>query len=77
MLNFQGDPFVMKKTDSEKLSPNDRYEGFAIDLIGLLQKKIENFEYNIYLSPGNKFGSIDANGNWDGMVGELLSGVHE
>lgn len=65
----------MKKPDSDNLPGGKQLEGFAIDLIELLAQKLENFDYEIVLCPGGKFGSADINGNWDGMVGELLNGV--
>uniref|UniRef100_A0A915I5V9 Uncharacterized protein n=1 Tax=Romanomermis culicivorax TaxID=13658 RepID=A0A915I5V9_ROMCU len=69
-----GRPFVMLKENHEKLPPKDKYEGYAMDLINLLSKKIENFDYDIVLSPDGKFGSEKKDGTWDGMIGELMAG---
>lgn len=33
-----------------------------------------NFTYDLFLVEDNKFGSVDNNGNWDGMIGALVNG---
>jgi len=65
----------MLKDDHETLPPQEKFEGYVIDLIASLSKKIENFQYEITISPQNKFGSERADGSWDGMIGEILAGV--
>ncbi|PIO76355.1 Ligand-gated ion channel [Teladorsagia circumcincta] len=45
---------------------NDRFEGYCIDLLKLLAKNISGFEYEIFVSDGNK----------DGMI-FLLKSYHE
>ena len=32
-----------------------------------------NFEWEIYVAPGNKYGEMDENEEWDGLVGELVN----
>ncbi|GFR85397.1 glutamate receptor, ionotropic kainate [Elysia marginata] len=66
------DPFVMEK---ENPTPQEKYEGFCIDLAKELSK-IVGFTYKIELVPDNNYGSVkDETGEWDGMVGELIKGV--
>lgn len=36
-----------------------------------------NFTYELYLIEDGKFGSVDENGNWDGMIGDLVLGKAE
>ena len=71
---FQEKPFCMYKRDHKVRAGNDRFEGFAVDLIAEVAAMLE-FEYDIYLVHDGKFGSKMDDGNWDGMIGELLSGV--
>ncbi|CAG5120361.1 unnamed protein product, partial [Candidula unifasciata] len=67
-------PFVMKRNEpysnSEK---NDEFEGFTIDLIKRLSEELK-FEYTIYRSPDNQYGTNRSDGSWDGMVGEIIHG---
>lgn len=48
--------------------------GFAVDLIEEVAGMLD-FKYEIYLVNDGKFGSRLPNGEWNGMIGELLSGV--
>lgn len=75
---FQMDPFVIKTREFEKYKNEDnnaKFEGYCIDLIELLAKKMDNFDYIIRLSADGKYGAPDNGGVWDGMIGELISGV--
>ena len=74
MVSIRDDPFFMLKsnTDPEKnLTGNDRYTGYCVDLAEHLSK-IVNFTYEFRLVKDNKFGARDANGNWNGIIGELI-----
>ncbi|XP_057341195.1 ionotropic receptor 25a [Microplitis mediator] len=53
------------------INATGHWEGYCIDLINEVQK-IMNFEYEIYESPDNNFGTMDENGKWDGMIKELI-----
>lgn len=53
---------------------NDRFSGYCVDLLKEISQ-ILGFEYEIYLSPNNSFGYRDKNGQWNGMVRELLDKV--
>lgn len=54
---------------------NERFEGYCIDLLKLLANNITGFEYEIFISEGNKYGARQEDGSWDGMVGYLLNEV--
>ncbi|KAL6727353.1 hypothetical protein Aduo_009239 [Ancylostoma duodenale] len=69
-------PFVMLRRSNPgdpQHKGNDRFEGYCIDLLKLLAKNISGFEYNIFVSEGNKYGARQADGSWDGMLGYLLN----
>ena len=61
---------MSKKTEGGRIS----YSGFCIDLLDELAK-ILKFTYEIYVSPDGKYGFETENGNWNGMIGELLNEV--
>ena len=64
----------MLKEDHEGLQGNDRFEGFAVELMDKIAQNLQ-FEYELYPVPDGQFGSIDENGEWNGMIGEVLNGV--
>lgn len=64
----------MYKRDHKVRAGNDRFEGFAVDLIAEVAQML-NFDYDIYLVHDDKFGNKMHDGNWNGMIGELLAGV--
>lgn len=45
--------------------------GFCVDLANQIAK-IVNFTYEFRLVKDNKFGAKDANGEWSGIIGELI-----
>ena len=59
--------------DKLKAGNAEEYDGYCIDLLKLLQQDL-NFTYDLFLVEDNKFGSVDNNGNWDGMIGALVNG---
>ncbi|CAJ0595108.1 unnamed protein product [Cylicocyclus nassatus] len=61
-------PFVQVSED-----PKKPYEGYCIDLIELIREEL-NFTYTIYEVEDGSFGSVDRNGNWNGLIGALMSG---
>ncbi|CAB3400516.1 unnamed protein product [Caenorhabditis bovis] len=61
-------PFIQKTGD-----PNQPYEGYCIDLINLIKNEV-NFTYTIYEVEDGTFGTMDDNGNWNGLIGALVSG---
>ncbi|KAH8323007.1 hypothetical protein KR074_002938, partial [Drosophila pseudoananassae] len=66
------EPYGMLKETSEKLEGNDQFEGFGIDVIDELSKKL-GFSYTFRLQPDNKYGGIDPKtGEWNGMLREIM-----
>ena len=58
----------------EKLSGNDRFEGFAVDLAHELSKVL-GFNFTFKLVDDGKYGSETSPGNWNGMLGEVHDGT--
>ncbi|XP_072334163.1 probable glutamate receptor [Scyliorhinus torazame] len=58
-------PFIMAK-------PTGDLEGFCIDLLQLLAKRLK-FNYEIKLVKDGFYGTRLENGNWTGLLGELMS----
>ena len=57
-------------------NPNAKYEGYLIDLIRHIADRL-GFEYELYDSPDNNYGSVNEKGEWNGMIRELIEGVRE
>ena len=49
------------------------FQGYCIDLLEMIREDL-NFTYDIYLVPDGKFGAMEQTGNWNGMIGQLVSG---
>lgn len=66
----------MEKEEAELLTGNDRYEGYAVDLIFELSLLLE-FSYTFIVEEDGNYGvCIDEHNNrWSGMIGKLMSGV--
>lgn len=62
-----------KLTNGEPPVAGNEYEGYCIDLVGLVAKQA-NFEFRIEIASdyGRK---NESTGQWSGMVGELINGV--
>lgn len=56
------------------LTGNDKFEGFCIDLLKTVADSL-GFQYELYLVPDAKFGAADGDGNWNGLVRELMDKV--
>ncbi|EHB09197.1 Glutamate receptor, ionotropic kainate 2 [Heterocephalus glaber] len=66
------EPYVLFKKSDKPLYGNDRFEGYCIDLLRELAT-ILGFTYEIRLVEDGKYGAQDdANGQWNGMVRELI-----
>ncbi|EHH18560.1 hypothetical protein EGK_15196 [Macaca mulatta] len=64
--------YVLFKKSDKPLYGNDRFEGYCIDLLRELST-ILGFTYEIRLVEDGKYGAQDdANGQWNGMVRELI-----
>merc|ERR1712128_352916 len=67
-------PYTMYVESFEKLSGNDRFEGFSIDLATGLAG-ILGFNFTFKLVDDGAYGSETSPGNWNGMLGEVHEGV--
>ncbi|KAH8866007.1 putative glutamate receptor [Schistosoma japonicum] len=47
--------------------------GFGIDLLNELSMHF-NFSYNLFVPQNGTYGSMNENGEWDGLMGELVNG---
>ncbi|XP_070825459.1 probable glutamate receptor [Chaetodon trifascialis] len=61
------------KEDPYTMSRGSELEGYCIDLISQLSKKL-GFKYKLHLVKDNRYGTMDASGNWNGMIGEVIKG---
>ncbi|KAG4072084.1 hypothetical protein HA402_015583 [Bradysia odoriphaga] len=65
-------PYGMLTDSTTKLSGNDRFEGFGIDLIHELSLVL-GFKYEFRLQEDGKYGSVNnVTKEWDGMIGEVI-----
>ena len=71
VVSIADEPFFMVRDDALNHTGNDRFVGYCVDLTKRLSEML-NFTYELSLVKDNKFGSRDASGNWNGMVGELV-----
>lgn len=57
----------------ERLSFEEKYEGYVIDFVKHLSRELK-FKYKINLVKDGKYGSLNpATGQWNGLVGELIA----
>lgn len=63
-------PYVKLRENYKEYTGNDRYEGYCIDLMNKLAKKLQ-FKYVIKEVADGQYGKIQ-NGSWTGMIKELL-----
>jgi len=63
------EPYVMLKNQNESGEAIE-FEGYCVDLIDEIAG-ILGFKYELYPAPNNAYGSFK-NGEWDGMIRELL-----
>lgn len=64
----------MERTNAkaDQLTGNARYEGFIIDLVNELARLI-GFNYTLFIS--DTYGTINEQGEWNGMIKDLLEEV--
>jgi len=53
---------------------NRQYEGYCADLAKQIADVV-GFQYKIVPVRDDKYGAVDENGTWNGMVGELIRHV--
>ena len=69
---FQSEPYAMLKETTDSLEGNDKYEGFIVDLA----KEIASIVgFNFTIVPTKSHGS-EEDGQWNGMIKELLEEVN-
>ncbi|XP_063599999.1 ionotropic receptor 25a-like, partial [Penaeus indicus] len=68
VTTVQQPPFIMKRVNEDG---QEEFYGYCIDLINEI-KKIVNFEYEIAEAPDGKFGTMDENHEWNGMIKQLI-----
>jgi Ligated ion channel L-glutamate- and glycine-binding site len=74
----QNPPYLMVKKQRDeqgKLTGNDRYEGYCVDLAQKILGDRLRYNYEIRLVKDGRFGAKTPEGTWDGMVGELTRRV--
>ncbi len=53
---------------------NARFYGFVPDVLEHLRDML-HFDFRLYLVPDGNFGVRKPDGEWNGMIGEVLAGV--
>lgn len=68
----------MLKNDSATLEGDDRFEGFAVDLMAALSKEL-GFNYTFIIQEDKEYGepSEKNRSDWNGMIGRLMRKVIE
>ncbi|XP_028855043.1 glutamate receptor U1 isoform X2 [Denticeps clupeoides] len=61
------------KQDPYTMSKGNQLEGYCMDLLSELAKKL-GFKYRVNLVKDGAYGRQDENGNWYGMIGEVVRG---
>lgn len=68
------EPYTMLKQSGSKKDGNERYEGYAVDLIYELSKLL-HFRYQFTEVKDKAYGSQnETTGEWNGMIGEVKRG---
>ncbi|XP_072289410.1 glutamate receptor ionotropic, delta-2 isoform X2 [Eucyclogobius newberryi] len=63
------EPFVM--VSENVLGKPKKYQGYSIDVLDALANYL-GFKYEIYVAPDHKYGSLQSDGHWNGLMGELV-----
>ena len=73
---LQAAPYLMYKQSEpgRRLTGNDRYDGYLVDLTRLLSR-IVGFEYEFREVKDGRYGMKNPDGTWNGMIGELTRRV--
>ncbi|KAK6318896.1 hypothetical protein J4Q44_G00101070 [Coregonus suidteri] len=61
------------KQDPYTMSKGSQLEGYCMDLLSELAKKL-GFKYNVHLVKDGSYGRQDESGAWNGMIGEVVRG---
>ena len=63
------------KSENKRVCGNHYFKGFCIDLAQKVTEILNITNYTICIVQDGKYGSIQANQTWDGMIGELMQKV--
>lgn len=66
----------MFRDSSTQLYGNERYEGFAVDLIDELSRDL-GFSFEILIQEDGNYGTTIDNVTWNGMIGKILDKVND
>ena len=72
--SLQEPPYVMFKKSEYVLKGNDRFEGFCVELLQEIAELV-GFKYRIELVPDGKYGAPNKDGEWNGMVKQIVERV--
>ncbi|GMR62099.1 hypothetical protein PMAYCL1PPCAC_32294, partial [Pristionchus mayeri] len=66
-------PFVQRLSDRHD---GREFEGFCFDLLDLIEENIGNttYKFEVFEVEDGAVGTMDDNGNWNGLMGALVSG---
>ncbi|KAM8829647.1 putative glutamate receptor isoform 1-T1 [Synchiropus picturatus] len=65
IVTITEDPYFMEN--------HGEFEGYCVDLTEELSKML-GFKYEMRLVPDGRYGALDSQGRWNGMMGEVLRG---
>ncbi|CAK1541962.1 unnamed protein product [Leptosia nina] len=72
VLIAENKPYVMRQQSADRLSGNERYEGFCIELIERLAQQLQ-FNYTFVEQPDGNYGTRNkTTGEWNGMMKRLM-----
>ena len=63
---------IKPKYENETIIRNAR--GYNIDLLNIFAKRL-NFTYDLFASPDGKYGAMNKDGTWNGMIGYVKDKV--
>ena len=65
---------MMMKEKAASLTGNDRFEGYLADILRLVAASLR-IDYEICLSTDGNHGEQNADGQWNGIIGQVVRGV--
>lgn len=73
---YKSNKLVLIWFQTQKLEGNDRFEGFAVDLMNAISQLL-HFNVTYKVVADGRHGSMDLHGNWDGAMQEVIKGTEE
>ena len=71
VTSVEAAPYTLLRESPHKLNGNNRFEGYAIDLMSEIAKFLQ-FNVTFKLVDDGKYGGTDEHGNWNGRYFFLL-----